>query len=144
MYTPNLSFSSNTPLYRLLYLTIRKDILTKELPSGSCLPAKRKMAANLGISINTVDAAYQQLVSEGYLLSRPQSGFFVKDISETLSGSYSFEEKKENTPPSLPVTSDYFIDFSPNGIDLTQIPVSSLRKRFLPSRKEKNGGKLRH
>jgi len=128
MYTPNLSFSSNTPLYRLLYLTIRKDILTKELPSGSCLPAKRKMAANLGISINTVDAAYQQLVSEGYLLSRPQSGFFVKDISETLSGSYSFEEKKENTPPSLPVTSDYFIDFSPNGIDLTQIPVSSLRK----------------
>ena len=42
------------------------------------MPGKRSLAAELSVSINTVDTAYQMLTAEGYLESRPRSGFYVQ------------------------------------------------------------------
>ena len=41
------------------------------------LPSSRKLSIELGISRNTVNGAYEQLVAEGYVESKPGSGFYV-------------------------------------------------------------------
>ena len=59
-------------------------ILSGHLPPGAPVPSSRYLADQLGIARNTVVFAYQQLVSEGYLVSRERSGHFVSD--DVLSG----------------------------------------------------------
>ena len=44
---------------------------------GQKLPSKRSFAKNLGVSVITVEGALDQLIVEGYLFSKPRSGFFV-------------------------------------------------------------------
>ena len=56
-----------------------REILAGRLGSGAPLPSSRDLARLMGLSRNTVTAAYQQLVDEGYLLARPRSGIFVAD-----------------------------------------------------------------
>lgn len=64
-------------LYEHLYRCIRQDILTGKLAPGEKLPSKRALARNLGISVVTVEGAYNQLLAEGYCQSKPRRGFFV-------------------------------------------------------------------
>ena len=52
-------------------------ILNGTFPPGVKLPSSRKLAQQLGVARNTVVIAYQQLVAEGYLVSRQRSGVFV-------------------------------------------------------------------
>jgi GntR family transcriptional regulator/MocR family aminotransferase len=63
------------PLYRRLYQALREAILAGRLHHR--LPASRRLAADLGISRNTVAAAYEQLMAEGYLTTRVGAGTFV-------------------------------------------------------------------
>ena len=51
---------------------------------GKALPGRRTMAAQLGISTNTVDTAYQMLAAEGLAVTRPRSGFFVQETGGML------------------------------------------------------------
>ena len=67
-------------LYEFLYQRIRDDITEGALGAGDRLPSKRSLAQHLGISVITVEAAYQQLVAEGYVASRPRSGFYVNAL----------------------------------------------------------------
>ncbi|MEG2642024.1 MAG: GntR family transcriptional regulator, partial [Eubacterium sp.] len=64
------------PLYRQLYQQIRREIMAGNLKTGEKLASKRQMAEHLKISQNTVAAAYDQLVAEGYIEARPRSGFY--------------------------------------------------------------------
>ena len=68
---------SPLPLYEQLYRSLSDEIRTGERPAGSRLPGKRSMAGQLGVSVNTVDTAYQILAAEGLVESRPRSGFVV-------------------------------------------------------------------
>jgi GntR family transcriptional regulator/MocR family aminotransferase len=54
-------------------------ILSGALPPGHKLPSSRKLAQQLSVARNTVVLAYQQLVAEGYLVSRERSGVFVNE-----------------------------------------------------------------
>ena len=65
------------PLYDHLFCCIREDILSGRLPAGEKLPSKRALAQHLRLSVATVETAYGQLAAEGYVESRPRSGFFV-------------------------------------------------------------------
>ena len=67
--------------FEYLYEQIREDILKGTLKPGEKLPSKRALAEHLGISVITVEGAYGQLLDEGYIVSRPRSGFFVSEIS---------------------------------------------------------------
>ena len=68
-------------LYEYLCGCIRRDIANGVLKPGERLPSKRSFAAHHGISVVTVENAYGQLQAEGYITSRPKSGFFVSAIS---------------------------------------------------------------
>jgi len=54
-------------------------IINGVFPPGMKLPSSRKLARQLDVARNTVVAAYQQLVADGYLVSRQRSGIFVSE-----------------------------------------------------------------
>lgn len=68
------------PLYIQLYEYIRSEIISGNMEEGAKLPALRRIARDLNLSITTVEFAYNQLSVEGYIESKPQSGFYVAKI----------------------------------------------------------------
>ena len=80
MRTYVLSPQSKTPLYEQLYRALKEDILSGVIPGGEKLPSKRALAEHLSVSRITVENAYQQLVTEGYLISRPRSGYYAETL----------------------------------------------------------------
>ena len=69
MLTYELKKAPGLPLYEALYRHLRRDIQTGVLPAGEKLPSKRALAENLKVSRITVETAYNQLLSEGYIRS---------------------------------------------------------------------------
>src|SRR5580765_1625436 len=67
-------------LLRGLHEQLRAAILDGRLQPGLQLPATRALADACGVSRNTAVAAYDLLLSEGYLVTRPRSGAYVADV----------------------------------------------------------------
>ena len=67
-------------LYSQLYQAIKNQIHSGHLAAHQKLPSKRQLAKDLGISLNTVINAYDQLSLEGYLETKPRQGYFVADV----------------------------------------------------------------
>lgn len=65
------------PLFRQVYLGLRGAILSGALRSGGKLPSTRDLAEQLGISRTVVLLAYDQLLAEGFAVSRSGSGTYV-------------------------------------------------------------------
>ena len=63
--------------YMRVYNYYKQLILSQQLAPGSRLPSIRRCAAELQMSRTTVETAYMVLAAEGYIISRPQSGFYV-------------------------------------------------------------------
>ncbi len=70
--------NSKVPLYLQLYRQIKEDILSGNMKAGTKLPSSRKLATDLRISRNTVEFAYEQLYSEGFLKSKPRRGYYAE------------------------------------------------------------------
>ncbi len=79
-----LDRDSDLPLHRQLFDALRQAILTGRLRPGTRLPSTRVMASDLGIARNTVMAAFEQLVAEGYLQARVGSGTTVTAIAPDM------------------------------------------------------------
>ena len=87
------------PLQGRLRLAVVQAILDGRLPTGAPLPSSRELARLLGISRNTVTAAYEQLVDEAFLQARPRSGIFVADGARPLNAQPSGEPAPARTSP---------------------------------------------
>src|SRR5262245_5681087 len=72
-----LDGASDTPLYRQIHGRIASAVLDGRLAPGARLPSARSLAAQLSIARGTVDAAYQLLAGEGYIVSRGAAGTLV-------------------------------------------------------------------
>ena len=73
----DFSDSSSESLYIQLYEKIRDGILSGEIKEGEKLPSLRSLSKALDVSITTTQTAYNQLLVEGYIISRPQSGYYA-------------------------------------------------------------------
>lgn len=93
MRTYALDSVAKMPLYEQLYRAVKEDILSGVIAGGEKLPSKRALAENLNISRITVENAYEQLLAEGYLVSRPRSGYYAQSL-QTL---------PQTAPPERPV-----------------------------------------
>ncbi|MCI8468991.1 MAG: PLP-dependent aminotransferase family protein [Eggerthellaceae bacterium] len=82
MLTYALDRDAGLPLQGQLYQCIRADIEAAALGAGERLPSKRALAQHLGVSVVTVEAAYRQLVAEGYVESRPRSGYYAAELPQ--------------------------------------------------------------
>ena len=67
------------PLYRRIAEDLRRAIAAGKLPRGARLPASRVMARQLGVSRNTVLAAYDTLAADGIIAGRTGSGTVVRN-----------------------------------------------------------------
>ena len=66
-----------TPIYLQLYQRLREAIGEGRLQPGERVPSVRALASELNLARGTVEAAYQLLVGEGYLLPRGPAGTVV-------------------------------------------------------------------
>lgn len=73
---------STTPLFAQVYEALRARIVAGKITVASRLPSSRALAEELGVSRATVVTAYDQLIAEGFVESRPGSGIYVSDIGE--------------------------------------------------------------
>lgn len=89
-------------IYRQIYNKIIEEIRTGKLKPGQKILSIRKFADENGISCNSVQNAYNQLLEEGYIYSREKSGFYVADFEENLihlelKDNSAFLENNQNT-----------------------------------------------
>jgi GntR family transcriptional regulator / MocR family aminotransferase len=63
-----------------IYLALRAAVLDGRLAAGDRVPATRDLAGQLGVARGTVSVAYDRLVAEGFLESRPGAGTFVTTV----------------------------------------------------------------
>jgi GntR family transcriptional regulator/MocR family aminotransferase len=67
------------PLFLSIARTLTDEIKRGRLRPGDPLPGSRTLAGSLGVHRNTVLAAYRELESEGWLITRPAGGTFVSE-----------------------------------------------------------------
>lgn len=121
MLTYSFEMSGGESLYMQLYNKIKKDILAGTLMPGTKLPSKRSFAKNLGVSNITVENAYGQLQSEGYIYSLPKKGFYVTELSRLP-----VRQKKPKPHSFAQETAGpaYFADFVSNQTGADNFPFS--------------------
>src|SRR5690242_11907693 len=95
-----LDETSNSPLYRQLYLKIKQLIETRQLAKGDRLPATRELAGQLGLNRTTVSAAYELLESEGLITGHVGRGSFVADVHFAKRTQLNWPELLEPVAPS--------------------------------------------
>ena len=108
MLTYELKKTPGVPLYEALYRCIRADILSGKLAPNQKLPSKRSLCTNLKVSKITVEGAYNQLLSEGYICSREKVGYFVEAVERA-----GHAPKLCQPAPELP--KDTAVDLTGNG-----------------------------
>ena len=80
----HLDSNSEHSLQKQIIEQIARAIINHNLPTDVPLPSSRNLSSQLKVGRNTVILAYERLVSDGYLISRERSGYFVNP--DILSG----------------------------------------------------------
>lgn len=121
-----LKMGSEKCLYEQIYEYIKEEIRKGKLLAGERLPSTRSLAEYLQVSRSTAQFAYEQLVSEGYIESRPYKGYFICKIEELydLQAKEPVKEKKEQETKKY----SYRFDFSPHAISMQEFPFATWKK----------------
>lgn len=101
------------PMYQYIYKCIKEDILSGVLRPGEKLPSKRTFANNNGISTITIQNAYDQLISEGYVSSIAKKGYYVAKIEGM---SKNLPRHKVDCDINFPYVKEHYCDFSSNSM----------------------------
>lgn len=109
-------------LYEHAYRCIKKDIISGKIAPGEKLPSKRAFARNNGVSTITIQNAYDQLVSEGYVCAIERKGYFV---SEMCGISAVQKESKISYAIRVPEVRRYACDLSGDDMDPDHFPFSN-------------------
>ena len=112
------------PAYEQIYSFIKKEIIEGRLGKGTKLPSTRELADYIQFSRSTILMAYEQLIAEGYIETRPRSGYFVTEIEKGFgSSSVRNHSVKKHCEKEC-----YEIDFSPDGIEEDFFPYNEWRR----------------
>ena len=84
----SLNYRDSRPIYEQIKDGLRKLIVTGAMQPDEKLPSVRALAQQLSINPNTIQRAYNELESEGYIYSVPGKGSFA-------SGDTGAEEKRK-------------------------------------------------
>ena len=117
---------SRTPLYEQIYSQIRQDIQSGVISEGSMLRPIRALASEINVSKNTVELAYKQLISEGYISSRRGSGYFVEKINKYAAGEFCSIKKEIEVKENKSVLPIY--DFSAESVSSEEFEWKKWKK----------------
>lgn len=123
--TIHLQPKSEVTLYEQIYQYIKSEIQEGRIKSGEKLPSTRFLSRHLEVSRSTVELAYGQLLSEGYVEAEPCRGYFVALI-DNLYRLRPAALEESGVPAKKEERFQY--DFTPNGVDLNSFPYSVWRK----------------
>ena len=118
MVSVEIDYNSGRSLYVQLYDYLKREITEGRIETGERLPSLRAMADEAGVSVTTVKMAYEQLMVEGYLISKPQSGYYaaqgavIKDLQkrpkdhgvekeERSGGQIGSEQRQKSSKPAF-------------------------------------------
>lgn len=112
---------NDQPLYMLLYNDIKNSIITGDLKQNEKLPSKRKLSVQLGISVKSVENAYDQLLLEGFIYSIEKKGYFVSAIADYMA------ESVINTPEETTKyeQTKYYVNLRANRSMLEDFPADT-------------------
>ena len=153
MYELTIELRSDTGrcLYEQIYDHIKQEIRVGRLSVGERLPSTRSLAEYLQVARSTVDLAYEQLVSEGYIEARPYKGYFVCRVEELFQfteaeapGRYPENHRQGSSHAEIQGmgkhlakrrqggtgqgVAEFLYDFSPSKIDMSLFPFSVWKK----------------
>lgn len=95
-------------IHQNIYESIRKAILSGHMGPGTRLPSSRALANEAGVSRNSVLAAYDQLMAEGYLSSQRGSGTFVSsELPDVILSTPGNDEGGKRQKVSVPPLSNF-------------------------------------
>lgn len=123
------------PLYQQLYRAVTAQIRSGQLAAGEKMPGKRTLAGQLGVSVNTVDGAYQMLAAEGWLEARPRSGYYVRPYQRPLAPAAPAPDLRPARAAAPART--WTFDLSTGGVDTGLFPFRTwarIQKELLYSR----------
>ena len=136
-------FPARMANHRRIYEAIRRAITEQVLPSGSRLPSTRSLAGDLNVSRNTILAAFDQLLDEGYVAARTGSGTYVvykqaEDFSKSIDKIKPFENldeialsKRGKAASDIPINhlSGHEVQpFTPGDDDYSRFPIALWRR----------------
>src|SRR3712207_5291365 len=127
--------------YEKIYEDVKDKILRGVYVEKTKIPSKRLMAERTGVSINTVEIAYLQLMEEGYIESKERSGYYVSELDyltymrgKAEHGKIENEVNNDFTNSEvgdifgvIDLKKDYKYDFSYGGVD-TSFPFGILKR----------------
>ena len=134
--TTALDAASGVPLYEQLYESLAAEMRSGAIPAGTRMPGKRRLAAELSVSVNTVDAAYQILAAEGYMEPRERSGFYVQEYLALPTRPEEALPPAPAPPPQKTPEPPVRFDLSTRGVDPGLFPFRTwarLQKELLYS-----------
>jgi len=123
------------PLHDKIYTQIKSQILIGELPPTTKLLSIKNLSIELSVSRNTVEYAYQQLHAEGYIYSKPRSGYYVS----LLDPEYIASPRSHKDTDSEKFTENqksYSFDFHPAFLSPDNFPVNLWRRLYIDCLKE--------
>ncbi len=94
---PEIYQDTSEFLYEQVARVIQERIDDGVLQAGDRVPSLRSMSHKLGVSVTTVNQAYVKLEDAGVIESRPQSGFYVREVQRKL-----LETPVKKTPSTRP------------------------------------------
>ena len=103
-------------LYVQIFNAIKEDILEGKLQEGERLPSLRSLSKDAEVSLTTVEAAYSQLLVEGYITSIPKSGYYVSRI---YTGSAGHKNERQNIKGPKKEAEDSYI-YDPESFDFVK------------------------
>lgn len=107
--------------YLRVYEYYRDLITSGTLEPGTRLPSIRRCAASLGLSRTTVENAYLLLAAEGYIISRPQSGYYAAALMGRPEKLCALQTKAERKP-------DIVFDFASSNVDRASFRFDTWRR----------------
>jgi GntR family transcriptional regulator/MocR family aminotransferase len=126
---PKLDDRLKDSLYIQLYRYFKHEIEQFTFETGMRLPSIRYLAEQLNVSNTTVQMAYQQLLTEGYIESRARSGYFIAELDSDFSESTVTPCTKLSSEDSSEQKEKHILyDFFMSDIDTDHFPLASWRK----------------
>lgn len=120
--------SGQSTRYMQVYDYYKDLIVTGRLMPGTKMPSIRRCAIQLGLSRTTIETAYLCLAADGYIISRPQSGYYVtgRTVKNTSS-----QEKSPNSAVSSSADKILY-NFTSNNVDAESFDFN-LWRRYIKS-----------
>lgn len=78
-----LNYRDTRPFYQQIKDNVRQLVVSGALKKDEKLPSVRELAASLAINPNTIQRAYRELESEGYIYTLSGKGTFVAEVDQT-------------------------------------------------------------